>query len=475
MKLSTEQIISLLGCLPVVQAKNPDQMIESLTWDSRMVQAGGAFLALAGEHVDGNDFLEAALQQGAALLIASRPTSPSLRQQATEAGAAVIEVLDAEFSLGEIARYWRDFLTAQVIGVTGSSGKTSTKELIALVLGQRFKTQMSPGNFNNLLGLPAALLDCRSDTELLVLEMGMQHKGEISRYAQIARPQYAVFTNIGLAHLELLGSQRAIAEAKAELLIALPDQQGLAVLNGDDPMSDYLLQFSAAQKRGIQIIKYGLSNQHQVYASDLEFDQSGQPSFKVNLPENENFRVSLKLSGQHSVLNALAATAIAHLLGVSTGDIQTGLEAAEPMSQRQEIIEHPSGTRLINDCYNANPDSMRASLQAFNLMSPERVHIAVLGDMLELGPRQTELHKSIGNLVAELKLDMLVTVGERADWIAQAAAECGLEMNRIHSFLDWQEAVKLLLPELRFEPIILVKASRSMALERIVEALSTSS
>jgi UDP-N-acetylmuramoyl-tripeptide--D-alanyl-D-alanine ligase len=240
-------------------------------------------------------------------------------------------------------------------------------------------------------------------------------------------------------------------------------------------MSDYLLQFSDAQKRGIQIIKYGMSNQHQVYASEWDYDQLGRPSFKINLPDNDNCRVLLKLSGQHSVLNSLAAAAIAHQLGVTAGDIQAGLEAAEPMSQRQEVIEHPSGSRLINDCYNANPDSMRAALQTFSLMSPERAHIAVLGDMLELGPQQTELHKNIGNLVAELKLDMLVTVGERADWIAQAAAESGLEKNRIHSFMNWQEAVELLQAELQSEPIILVKASRSMALERIIEALSRSS
>ncbi|MCL2631630.1 MAG: UDP-N-acetylmuramoyl-tripeptide--D-alanyl-D-alanine ligase [Coriobacteriia bacterium] len=485
MKLKLSQILSISGIEPIDGVNNPEQVITSLEWDSRKVRAGSAFLAMQGEHVDGNEYLFSALAAGAVLLIASRPVGALLMDAAAEHNATLVQVSDPEWILGEIAKIWRDQLSARVVGVTGSSGKTSTKELIASVLQQKFRTEKNQGNFNNLLGLPYTVLQAAEDTELLVLEMGMQYKGEISRYTQISRPEIAVFTNIGVAHIELLGSQQAIAEAKAELIEALPDNNGLVVINGDDPFTETMLQIGKADQRGLEVIRYGLSDSNDVYASDISYDQQGRPSFTIRFPGFEAIAVTMQLTGEHNIKNALAAAALAHRLGIDSSDIITGLMQAEAPSQRQEIIEL-HGSLIINDSYNANPDSMRASLKTLALTEPDRPHIAVLGDMFELGEHEEELHREIGSFVAEQDLSLLLTVGRRAAWIADAASQALAHSSGSTAFAstspklciisvdEWQDAVQLLLPELERQAVILVKASRSMALERIVDALSES-
>ncbi|MDR2956610.1 MAG: UDP-N-acetylmuramoyl-tripeptide--D-alanyl-D-alanine ligase [Coriobacteriales bacterium] len=471
MRLSQDQIISLLKAEPLVAPKDPTQVIESMVWDSRLVKKQGAFLALPGEQVDGNDYLGQAIEAEASLLIASRQPDAEVIAAAASSGIGLVKVADSQWALGEIALYWRRLLPVRVVAVTGSSGKTSTKELVGAVLVRRYRTQSNPGNYNNLIGLPATILDCQTETELLVLEMGMQKHGEITRYSEISQPEVAVFTNIGLAHLELLGSQDSIAEAKAELLWALPDNMGVAVLNGDDPYSSYLLETSKARQRGIQVIYYGLDQNNAVRAENVSFDINGCPEFDVLLSDGQRQTVKLQMPGEHNISNALAAAAVGELFDVSPADIKFALESSQPLALRQQTIDLPGGATILNDCYNANPGSMRAALQALQIMDTNRPHIAVLGDMLELGDTEADLHREIGEVAAGSGLSLLVTVGQRAKQTAAAARACGMQAESVQKTDDWQEAVTILQSELYRNPIILVKASRSMALERIVEAL----
>ncbi|MCL2150888.1 MAG: UDP-N-acetylmuramoyl-tripeptide--D-alanyl-D-alanine ligase [Coriobacteriia bacterium] len=487
MRLTLSQIIAASGSQTLVAPADPGLLAESISWDSRQIQAGGVFLAIQGESVDGNDFCEAALDAGAALLIASRPPDVRLQDLASRRGAGLVYVAEPESALGDIAKLWRGLIKPRVIGVTGSSGKTSTKELIAAVLGGRYRTQANPGNYNNLLGLPATLLDCRDETEMLVLEMGMQGRGEIARYCEIARPDTAVYTNIGLAHLEFLGSQEAIAQAKSELLAALPTGGSLAVLNGDDPYTLYLLDHTAAASRGIEAVCYGLGLDNDVQASGLTFNNDGMPAFTAHLAGGGRLAIRLRIAGAHNVMNCLAALALGERLGVPEDAMQAAVEAARPLALRSEQIDLAGGSRVINDSYNANPDSMRASLLALRLMAqpdgggldgtpadadPARPLIAVLGDMNELGADEEALHRQVGRLAAESGLALLVTVGAKARWIADQAALSGMPAQRIRQAAGWQEAVAILRPEIgRSRSIILVKASRGMALEHIVEAL----
>lgn len=471
MRLGVQRILDALGLRPLVAPPPGAEPLIDLTWDSRQVRLQGGFIALPGESVDGNDFLDAALAAGAKLLLASRTPSEGLLAAAAAQGAAVAVVDDPEWAFGEVARVWRGRLAAKVLGVTGSSGKTTTKELIGAALSRRYRTQMNAGNLNNLLGLPATLLGCRPETEYLVLEMGMQRKGEIARYAEISQPEMAAYTNIGLAHIEFLKTQEGIAEAKAELLAALPTG-GFAVVNGDDPMTPYLLEQGQAARRGVEVLRYGLGEGNAVRATDVAYDAVGRPSCRLHLAGGGTLQLEVGLMGQHNLLNALAAATVAERLEVAPEDIQAALAKPPQLALRGELVELPGGALIINDCYNANPDSMRAALESLSQMGPVSMRIAVLGDMLELGEgNERAMHQGIGRLAAGLGLDLLVTVGRRAAWLAEAAMDAGMPAGRVRPFAEWQEAAAELQPRLAERPLILIKASRSMALERITWAL----
>jgi len=301
--------------------------------------------------------------------------------------------------------------------------------------------------------------------------MGMQYSGEIRRYCQIAQPDCAVITNIGLAHLELLGSQEAIARAKAEIIEGLPDQTGRLVLNGDDPWADRLLDFGRAKERSLQVWCYGRQEGNAVQASDLRFDGDGRPTFQIGFPDGNAIEVSLQLTGQHSVLNALAAATVGFIQGLDPAEIKSGLAETPPISMRQEVVELASGTRLINDSYNANPGSMQAALATLAAIQDGRPHIAVLGDMLELGPTEDELHWGVGQAAAGAGLELLITVGQRSRQIAAGAAAAGLPPKRIISLDDKAELLPALQPYLADRPLVLIKASRALALDSLVSDL----
>lgn len=470
MRLSIGQIRQALPSAELLSTGDNDAVISSLVWDSRQVLAGGGFLALVGERFDGNDFLDQAMAAGASLLLASRRPDDQICQKARERQVCLLLVADAERALGDIAQFWRGYLTASVIGVTGSSGKTTTKEMIGKVLGRRYRTQINPGNYNTLLGLPATILSCPLSAEMLVLEMGIQHRGEIRRYCEIAAPSFAVFTNIGLAHLETLGSQTAIAEAKAELLEALPDQRGVAVLNADDPFTPYLLRYSHALKRQLEVISYGLDSTAQARAAQISLDERGCPSFQLLLPTGSG-KVQLQLPGVHNVSNALAAAALGWRLGVSADQICQALSDTTALATRQELLSLPSGALILNDSYNANPDSMQAALLTLASMTGCGPHLAVLGEMYELGPQGAALHRQVGQVAAQTAVDLLITVGELAQEIAAGARAAGLASQRIIQCADWPAAASILIPRLQEPTVILVKASHSAGLDQLVVAL----
>jgi len=477
MRLTFNQIINQLGVEAFVLPRNSEQVLETLVWDSRQVLPASIFAAIPGDTVDGNDYLLDAMNKGAAMLIASRQPGSEVQAAAESFGVGLAVVDDTEWAIGEIARLWRSFLKARVIGVTGSSGKTSTKELVASVLQQQFVTQKNPGNYNNLLGLPSTIINSTQDAELLVLEMGMEKRGEITRYCEISKPEVAVFTNIGVAHLLKLGTQDDIAEAKAELLVELPDGRGVAVLNGDDPYTEYLIEYSKARERDIEIIAYGLSDTNAVYAEGIQYDEHGMPEFTIRLASGNSIEVYLGMPGEHSVKNALAAAAIGEKLGVTPERIAQGLSEGRSVGLRSQFVS--VGKALIyNDTYNANPDSMLAALKTLQNMDSSKPHIAVLGDMLELGSDEENMHRTIGVQAAASGLKTLITIGERARWIAEAAASSATNLSPeklvVKQAADIQEAADLLLQKLDEAPIILVKASRGMALERVVEMLSDS-
>ena len=347
-----------------------------------------------------------------------------------------------------------------VVAVTGSNGKTTTKELVAQLLGARWRTLRSPGNFNNEVGLPLTLLDLGPEFEVLVVEMGMRGRGEIARLCQLARPTAGIVTNVGVSHLELLGSQEAIAAAKAELVEALPSD-GLAVLNGDDPW----VRAMAGQTRA-RVVTYGLE-QGEVTARDLELGADGA-RFQL-VWEGRQAPVQLPLLGRHNVLNALAAAACALGLGMELAAVADALGRVQAPKLRLERVAVRDFT-VLNDAYNASPASMAAALEVLAQVAPGRKG-AVLGDMLELGPVTEAEHLAVGRRAAQVGLAYLVIVGEQAERIAQGAREGGLPPEAIHVTPGWERAAQVLERLAQEGDTVLVKASRGLGLERVVQWL----
>jgi UDP-N-acetylmuramoyl-tripeptide--D-alanyl-D-alanine ligase len=471
MRLTIAQIVEFSRALTVVPARDQQQVIQRLTWDSRNIQPNMLFVALPGERVDGNEFIVEAFERGAAVVIASRQVTETERRVAQQHRAALLYATDAQLALWRLASAWRESLGAKVIGITGSSGKTSTRALVGAVLERAFLTVSSIGNRNNEIGLPSTVLSASSSTEMLVVEMGMRGLGQIEELAAIARPHIGVITNIGPVHLELLGSKDNVARAKAELISALPDGSGIAILNGDDPYTPHIRELARTFEREIRVLLFGLGQHNDIRAAALDFDEEGQPSFDLWLRDGEPRRVHLKLRGEHSVYNALAAAATGVSLGVDPRHIIAALEQAQPAPMRQVFSELEDGCLLIDDSYNANPDSMRAALELLGRLPGDRPHIAVLGDMGELGAEAVDLHAFIGRAVVLNNVDVLIAVGELAHHYAHGALEAGMDASRIIVCANIEEALAALAPLRMATPILLVKASRFMELDRLVKSL----
>jgi UDP-N-acetylmuramoyl-tripeptide--D-alanyl-D-alanine ligase len=423
--------------------------------DSREVESGSLFVAFVGERVDGHDYAEAVIGAGAAAVLASRPV-----------GVPAIVVDDVQTALGALARHVVERLGATLVALTGSAGKTSTKDLIAQVLRSKAPTVFTPGSLNNEIGLPLTALSATEETKFLVLEMGARGVGHIRYLTELTPPRIGLVLNVGTAHIGEFGGREQIAQAKGELVESLPED-GAAILNADDP-----LVRAMASRTKARVILFGESDEADVRAENVRLTESGQPSFSLRTPSGCS-DVTMRLYGEHHVSNALAAAAVAHELGMSADEIARALSDAGSLSRwRMEVTERPDGVTVVNDAYNANPESMRAALRALAAMGKGRRTWAVLGQMAELGDEALAEHDAVGRLAVRLNVGKLVAVGGReASWLQLGAYNEGSWGEESVHVSDAQAAVDLLRSELRPGDVVLVKASRSVGLERVALAL----
>ena len=432
---------------------------KGISTDSRTVGKGELFIPLVGARFDGHEFIGDAFKRGASGAIVEHG-----RDVAAPDGKCIIEAKDTLRALQDIAHYIRaarkDLL---VVGVTGTNGKTTTKEMLASVLSVRGEVLKNEGNLNNEIGLPLTLLRLEARHWAAVLEMGMSAEGEIRRLARIAEPSVGLITNVGPAHLLSLGSLEAIARAKGELVDELP-ADGLPVLNMDDPHLQALIEKDKARA-----VTFGVSEDAGVGASEIEETGEGV-SFRLRLPGGSAI-VSLPVIGAHNVSNALGAAAAAWAVGMSLDEITEGLRRFSPVKMRMETVK-VGGATVINDAYNANPASMAAALTALASMRDCR-RMAVLGDMLELGEAAARSHKDAGRLAGSEGLSLLVVMGGHAQDTADGAAEAGMDEDNIFIVQTPDEAAAVVAERLRKGDCLLVKGSRGMKMERVVDAIKT--
>ena len=427
--------------------------------DSRQVEAGGLFVAVAGEHVDGHDYAAQAVDAGAAAVLAQRPL-----------GVPSVVVADPYAALAALARHVVGRLPdLKIVSLTGSQGKTSTKDLLAQVLATAGSTVATHGSFNNELGMPITVLRAEPGTRFLVLEKGARGIGHIRDLCGVARPYIGLVLNVGKAHVGEFGSQEAIAEAKGELVEELP-ADGTAVLNADDP-----LVAAMAERTRASVRTFGESAGSDVRIDGLALDSSGCPEFDL-VTAGGRAHVHLQLLGEHQAGNAAAAAAVALSLGMGLDDVAEALSAATNTSRwRMEQHERADGVLVVNDAYNANPDSMRAALKALAAIArgrgPGTRSVAVLGEMRELGESSREEHDAVGRLAVRLDISQLVVVGEPARPIHLGACLEGSWGEESVFVTDNDEALAWLREHLRPGDVVLVKASRAAALERVAEAL----
>jgi UDP-N-acetylmuramoyl-tripeptide--D-alanyl-D-alanine ligase len=427
--------------------------------DSRQVGPGALFAAVVGERVDGHDFAERAVAEGAVAVLASRPV-----------GVPAVVVDDVVAGLSLLAHAVTERTGATVVGLTGSAGKTSTKDLIAQLLGGLGPTVYTEGSFNNEIGLPLTALKVTGSTRFLVLEMGARHKGDIAHLTGITRPSIGLVLNIGTAHIGEFGSREGTAEAKGEMVEALAPE-GCAVLNADDP----LVRAMAARTQA-RVLYFGESAEAQIRAENVRLDASGRPGFTLVTPSG-SAPVQLRLYGEHHVSNALAAAAVATECGMDVKQLAVALGEAGSLSRwRMELTDRPDGVTVINDAYNANPESMRAALRALAAIGGRgpgaRRTWAVLGEMRELGEDSLAEHDAVGRLAVRLDIATLVAVGGRdAACMELGARNEGSWGEESVLVSDVDAAIALLREQVAPGDVVLVKASRSVGLERVAEAL----
>ncbi len=482
MRLSIREIAEATGAR-VALPGNPCAVATSLTWDSRAVREGALYAALPGERHDGCDFASAAVAAGAVCVLASHDLDPDQARALEQAGAALLLVPDTAAAITDLARVWRPRLRGRVIGLTGSNGKTTTKNLVRDVLSLAGTVVATKGNQNNELGVPNTLLAADEDTDFVVVEMGMRGLGQLESLCSFVRPEWGIVTQVGESHIEILGSRENIARAKSELVAALPEG-GIAFLNDACDMAEFVWDAARAATRDVSRVRFDGSGAAEpehvagpiVWARDASLDDEGCASFTLNAQGFggigvETVPCSLKLKGLHNVSNACAAAAVALAAGVALADIARALGAAEPESGRQEMLRAKGGFTVVNDAYNANPDSMRCALNTFAALRVEGRRIAVLGDMGELGDFAAAGHAEMGKLAAKLGLDELVVVGSLGALIADAAEQAGMPASRIVRTACADEALEVVKGCVSAHDAMLVKASHSVGLERVVEGL----
>lgn len=450
--MSLRQIALSCGGRYVGREEEQSTEVQGVVIDSRQVEPGFLFAAVRGARVDGHSFIPSVYAKGAAcVLCETAPEHP--------AGPYILVDSTLE-AIKKIAEYYRSTLTIPVIGISGSVGKTSTKEMIAAVLSKKYNTLKTQGNFNNELGLPLTIFRLRQEHEIAVLEMGISDFGEMHRLAKIARPDTCVITNIGLCHLEFLKSRDGILKAKTEIFDFLKPT-GHIILNGDD---DKLV--TVENVKGINPMFFGIENKNGIWADEIKPEGLKGISCCIHT-EKGSFPVLIPIPGHHMVYNALAGTAVGLTYGLSLDEIKAGIESLQPVSGRFHIMDTEKYT-VVDDCYNANPVSMKASLDVLSDALGRKV--AILGDMGELGKEEVEMHREVGVYAASKNLDLLICVGALSQYMAEAAKHAAPTKNIFH-FETKEELLQDLPKLLQKGDTVLVKASHFMGFEDVVKEL----
>ncbi len=477
-------MITLADVIEALTGIRPEQAHKPIAGgaiDSRLVVPEALFIALPGEHHDGHDFVPEAFEKGASYALVQRDLGGSLatldlRPPLTAETLAsrlkkleepfCLRVDDSLLALQQVAKWWRTKLGVQVIGITGSVGKSTTKEVVAEVLSQRYCTLKNKGNLNNEIGLPLTMLSLTEDHERAVLEMGFYVPGEIEFLCDLAAPRIGVVTNIGTVHASRAGSQEEIARGKAELVQALPED-GFAILNYDDPLVRKMAELTHAH-----VFFYGMDSAVDLWADNVESLGLEGIRFFLHYRQEKNrpaevLQLRVPLIGRHSVQTVLRAAGVGLVDGLTWQEIVSGLRSASN-ELRLLAVRTPTGALILDDTYNASPESMLAALNLLQDLEGRRV--AVLGDMLELGQYEERGHEMVGIRAAEI-VDELITVGERGKMIANAALTAGLPVNKVSMMEQVEDVIKYLVPSLKPGDVLLVKGSNLMKMDRIVSAL----
>lgn len=436
-----------------------DLPFSSISIDTRKIARGELFVAISGAHFDGHDFLGDAKASGAgALVVKSGSVIPP--------GIAAIEVKDTTKALGDIASWWRSHFKVPCVAITGSNGKSTTKEMISAIAGKLGPVLKTEGNFNNLIGLPLTIFRWEDAHRTAILEMGMNAAGEIKRLASIVRPDVGIITNITAAHLEKLHTVEAVADAKGELFETM-DGRGIAVVNVEDKWAHEKAKMHTGKK-----ITFGMQNDCDV--KFMHMDTNGLDGISLTFAASgRELKARIPVPGAHNVMNALAAISVGLALGIDPKESAERLSSFKPMAMRFEQVQLSNGTRVVNDSYNANPESMRAAFRTVGAAKRAGRFIAAIGDMLELGQASKELHYRLGEDAVGMGAELIFVVGDFADEVAKGARSAGFADSQIIECENADELAHELEKELKAGDVLLVKGSRGMRMERVVEYLKT--
>lgn len=439
-----------------VYNRTQEDPVTGISTDSRSISEGDLYIPIRGEKFDGHDFIKQAMQNGAI-------ASLTEREEDIEEYKNIILVKNTLGAFHDLALHYKQKFNIPFIAVTGSSGKTTTKDILTAVLKQRFKVLKTQGNYNNEIGLPLTLFQLENHHEIAVVEMGMNHRGEINRLVNMVFPDIAIITNIGVTHIENLGSKDEIFAAKKEIMMTLKKQQ-LALLNGDD------LYLKTIKGQDFQVDFVGIEGKNlNLKAKNIVRKENGV-EFSVEARDGQTEKFYLSLPGVHNVYNALFAIYIGRYYGLNNQEIQAGFNAFKPSEMRMNIFQKGK-IRIINDVYNANPDSMEAALNTLKDSGENKRTIAVLGDMLEMGEWAEKAHFNIGKTLAQLQIDLLIGVGEHSCAYVDGALSKGLSKEHAVFFKSNEEAIHHLKQIIKDEDVLLIKGSRGMKMEKITDFL----
>lgn len=452
MKLNLEEIIGAVnGKLLNPQMNSQSLSIQVVTTDSRQQMEQGLFIPLKGERFDGHDFINSVYDRGAIATL-------TMNNEVVDEKLATILVEDTNKALLDLGCFYRKQFQIPVIGITGSVGKTSTKEMISAVLSGKWKVHKTEGNFNNEIGLPLTLFKLKHSHEAAVIEMGMNHFGEIHNLTCSALPDVAVITNVGTSHIENLGSREGILKAKLEILDGL-HPEGLLVLNGDNDL------LSTLKDLPVQHISYGLLPSNDYWAKEIHSE--GDYTLATVISPRQTYQIRIKALGEHMVYNTLAAIAVAEHFELTEAEIMCGLSSYEPAKMRMHVTTFENGLTVIDDTYNASPDSMKAALKVLRDYDSQGRKVAILGDMFEMGDFAPALHQEVGDFAAEVAIDVLIAVGELAKHIYEGYKEKGIK--DAYYFETKEAFIESLMHLIQKDDCVLFKASRGMHFEALIE------